>query len=110
MIDTTYGLAERHKKLRAFKKLSQYDLADAAGVSRDTIAKIETNAAKHPNPDTIAALAKKLGATYEYLMFGIESVDRFSPEVRLIAIKLQRMSKSRRAECVLAINKILTNQ
>lgn len=88
--------AVRLRTLRKNKKLSQWALSDLSGVPRDTIAKIETKGSKNPDPATIASLALHIGSTFEYLMFGAESVDKFSVEARAFAIRVDRLSPERR--------------
>lgn len=51
------------KHLRGFRSLSQDDLAAASGVSKKTIARIETSKAKKPNASTKKRLAHALNVT-----------------------------------------------
>lgn len=101
--------AQRLKSLRAHKKLSQYALSDLSGVPRDTIAKIETKGSINPNKESIRKLALCLGSTFEYLMHGTEPGDKFDPEIRLIALRLQRIPESKREQAIDTVNKIIDN-
>ncbi len=48
------------KKLRQEAWLLQRELAEQAGVSRNTVSRIETGKSRHPSRETIRALAKAL--------------------------------------------------
>lgn len=100
--------ALRLKQLRARKDISQYALADNSGINRDTIAKLESrNAPNHPDPETIATLAKHVGSTYIFLMHGIVDADSFDVDIRSIAIRLQSMSEERKENMTTIFNTIL---
>jgi transcriptional regulator with XRE-family HTH domain len=64
------NIAERIKESRKQKKWTQEDLATNSGVSRDTIAKLETG--KIAQPKDIEALAKSLDQSPCWLLFGNE--------------------------------------
>ncbi len=59
------------KALRARQEMTQEQLARAAGLSRDTISKIE-NRLREPKVETIARLAKGLDVPLELLFRGIK--------------------------------------
>lgn len=61
---------ENLKKLRLAKGLSQRDLADAIGVERCVIQRIEANT-RYAYDIEVKALCKILGVTYEEIMGGI---------------------------------------
>lgn len=56
----TVGLGARIRQLRAQLELTQEELAEAAGISRDGLARIERND-RSPTFNTVAALAHALG-------------------------------------------------
>ena len=92
----TFGY--RLKYLRNLKKISQFDLAEASGVSRGIIAKMESDGIETPSTDPIKSLAKCLGSTPEFIMFGIESSDKFRADVRTAALSLQRLPEEQSIE------------
>lgn len=51
---------------RAWAHMTQEELAEASGVSRSTISRLET-AARAPRPSTVRKLADALGVEPEYL-------------------------------------------
>lgn len=61
-------LGVRLAALRAVAKLSQEELADRAKVGRGTIANIERGTNTNPGTETLAALAKALGASSAALL------------------------------------------
>ena len=64
------SLAERVRRLRMGKTMTQADLADAAGVSVGAIKLIEGGTSKRPYPDTVKALATALDVSPEELISG----------------------------------------
>lgn len=67
MFDTKL-FAERLKKARGQKQISQAELAKAVGVSAATISSYETlNGTKIPSLDKAAAIAEHLGISLDYL-------------------------------------------
>ncbi|MGW3545658.1 helix-turn-helix domain-containing protein [Nocardia niigatensis] len=58
--DQLQNLARRLREYRVAKFLTQEELADLSGVSRPTIARIESGTAK-PRPRTVRKLAAALG-------------------------------------------------
>jgi transcriptional regulator with XRE-family HTH domain len=61
-------LSKNLQRIRTRKKLTQQELADAAGVSRPRIAEIESGANPNPTLFTIQVLAKALDCTAEALI------------------------------------------
>lgn len=57
----------RLKEIRIEKNVSQYDLADACGVSQSSIVGYE-NGRCTPNPETLVKMAKKLNCTVDELL------------------------------------------
>jgi len=72
-------LAERLKQVRAERGLSLQDLADASGVSRSTLSRVE-NAEVSPTADTLGSLSSAYQMTISQLLAPIEAL--FSPLVR----------------------------
>lgn len=64
-------IGDRVRALRKRKALTQAELAEAAGVSTDTIVKLE-NARHEPRPPTVRKLADALGVEVEVLTTGEE--------------------------------------
>ena len=62
------GMAQRIKNLRQHKGLTLEQVADVVGVGKSTVRKWETGMIANMKRDKIAALAKALGTTPEYLM------------------------------------------
>ena len=87
--------------------MSQDLLAELSGVSRNTIAIIETRKTYTLSSTLAKQLAGPLGSTVEYLQYGAESVDKFDPEVRLIALRLHNLPKSKRDKCLVAMNGLI---
>jgi predicted ATPase/DNA-binding XRE family transcriptional regulator len=52
---------EQLQRLRAAAGMTQEELAERAGLSRDAVSALERGRRRHPHPPTIAALAKALG-------------------------------------------------
>ena len=67
-------IADRIQSLRKQKGMSQIDLADAIGVSRQAVSKWESEQAI-PDLDKIIAMSEIFGTTTDYLLKGIEPVD-----------------------------------
>lgn len=62
-------MSDRIKALRAEKGMTQEDLAEASGVSRLTISKLETGKLTNARSKTMFAVAKALGVTIDDLFF-----------------------------------------
>ena len=63
------GIAARVLQMRNARAWTQEDLADRAGVKRDTIASLETRTYM-PSLMTAVKLAGAFGVTIDYLVFG----------------------------------------
>jgi transcriptional regulator with XRE-family HTH domain len=70
MMNTSRGLmlAQNIKRYRAAKKLSQEQLAQKAGITYSTLAKLESGANKNPTVKTLQHIARVLGVTLDELM------------------------------------------
>ena len=66
-------LGERIRKRRKELGLTQYDLAEALGVTPQHISAIEQNK-RAPSLDSLVKIAKELGVTVDFLLTGEESV------------------------------------
>ena len=96
--------ADRCRALRAKKGWTQVDLAKAAGVTRDIVAKIETGWTQGKK-ETMERIATALGVSPALLMFGAEQAE-LSDEVWDAAKRLQAMSPSEREHWVKAIKAV----
>ena len=105
MEQSPQNVGTRLRAMRLKKKLTQDQLEAMSGIPRSTIVKIELNGETiTPRPQTIKALAKHVGATYEYLMYGVVSVDKFHNEVRAMAIHVNQLSPDKRQKILEIIN------
>lgn len=59
----------RIKEIREEKKMTQEDLAKAAGLTRTTISLLETGATKSASSKTLLSIANALGTTIDSLFF-----------------------------------------
>lgn len=57
------------KEVREAKKMTQEELAKQSGISRGTIAAIESGRAKTTTTKTLLELAKALGVTIDQIFF-----------------------------------------
>ena len=65
------SIAERILALRKSKGMSQEQLAESVGVSRQAVSKWESEQAS-PDPEKIITLSEVFGVTTDYLLKGIE--------------------------------------
>ena len=65
------SIAERILTLRKSKGMSQEQLAEAVGVSRQAVSKWESEQAS-PDPEKIITMSEIFGVTTDYLLKGIE--------------------------------------
>ena len=65
------SIAERILTLRKSKGMSQEQLAEAVGVSRQAVSKWESEQAS-PDPEKIITLSEVFGVTTDYLLKGVE--------------------------------------
>jgi len=63
-------IAQNIKKYRKKKGISQDKLSKLAGVTYNTIIKIESGATLNPRVDTLRLIAKALGVTVDSLLNG----------------------------------------
>ena len=62
------SLGHSVKELREDLHLNQKQLADASGVTQDTISRLESGAVKQLKSDALSRLAQALGVSVEYLL------------------------------------------
>lgn len=67
------SIGERIYKLRDERRLSQDELADRIGVSRQTISNWETDKVR-PDTDKLLTLCKEFDVSADYLLFGKEEI------------------------------------
>ena len=76
-------MRERLRWWRRARGLTQEDLAEASGVTRSHLARIERGEVGEPRPDTLRRLAEALGVEVLDLLYGELSVDIFgAPDAR----------------------------
>ncbi len=66
-------IADRIQSLRKSKGMSQEELADAVGVSRQAVSKWESEQAT-PDIDKVLIMSEVFGVTTDYILKGIEPV------------------------------------
>lgn len=70
-MDEMGALGENLRKLRNERHITQQDLANVSGVSKETISKIESGK-QNATSTSLVKLAKGLGCTVDQLVMGIE--------------------------------------
>lgn len=68
------NIADRILNLRKTKGMSQEQLADAIGVSRQSVSKWESEQAV-PDPEKVVIMSEIFGVTTDYILKGIEPVE-----------------------------------
>ena len=79
------GLAERIRELRRARGLSQEELADQVGVSRQAVSKWEGDQSL-PELDKVLALSLLFETSTDYLLKGERPARRNQPDARIFAI------------------------
>lgn len=69
-------VGERVRRVRRAQDLTQERLAELAGLNVITISRLEKGTAKEAYADTVAALARALGVSADYLL-GLSDKERF---------------------------------
>lgn len=67
--NTSESFADRLKKIRIDKKITQKDLVEKTGINRNTIYNYE-NEISNPDFENLKALQKALNVSYSYLIDG----------------------------------------
>jgi phage repressor protein C with HTH and peptisase S24 domain len=73
IVDMRTGIGERLKAERRAAGLSQQQLADEAGVSKQAVSAIETGATVNPEAATLDPFARRLGIRTQWLLSGTGS-------------------------------------
>lgn len=84
-------LAFRLRQARKNAGMTQQELADRAGMTRDAIAKIETGQSQQTRK--IMAIAKALDVSAAWLQFGVEEIDTLSKDSIEFALAYQKLPK-----------------
>ena len=95
-------IADRIQSLRKAKGMSQEELADAAGVSRQAVSKWESEQSI-PDIDKIVILSEIFDVTTDYILKGIEPVETNDHKTMADVIDQKVLTKenSKRAKSVL---------
>lgn len=95
-------IADRIQSLRKSKGMSQEELADAVGVSRQSVSKWESEQAS-PDLDKVVIMSELFEVTTDYLLKGIEPVktDDHKTMADVIDQKILSEKNSRRAKTAL---------
>lgn len=89
------GLAARLKSARKAKGFTKKQLAELAGVSYDTIRKIEDKTIK--NPREIAKIAEPLDVSPAWLQFGIDQLDELDSDSIELALLYKALPAEQKA-------------
>lgn len=95
-------IADRIQTLRKSKGMSQEELADAAGVSRQAVSKWESEQST-PDLDKVVILSEIFDVTTDYLLKGIEPVETNDHKTMADVVdqKILTEKNSRRAKSIL---------
>ena len=95
-------IADRIQSLRKAKGMSQEELADAAGVSRQAVSKWESEQSI-PDIDKIVILSEIFDVTTDYILKGIEPVETNDHKTMADVIdqKVLTQKNSKRAKTIL---------
>lgn len=96
-------VGERIKEARESLGWGPTQLAEAAGVSRQTIYKWESGEITSPRPDQLFKLARKLNRDPEWLITGKEAPRASSDEQHLLLTHFSRLDPSLRASILTLI-------
>lgn len=95
-------IADRIQSLRKSKGMSQEELADAAGVSRQAVSKWESEQST-PDLDKVIILSEIFDVTTDYLLRGIEPVENNDHKTMadVVDSKILTEKNSKRAKSIL---------
>ena len=95
-------IADRIQTLRKSKGMSQEELADAAGVSRQAVSKWESEQST-PDLDKVVILSEIFDVTTDYLLKGIEPVETNDHKTMADVVdqKILTEKNSKRAKSIL---------
>ena len=102
------SLGGRLTRCRIEKGLTQQNLAAAVGTSQAVVQRIETGKCKHPR--NIARIAKALGVTPAWLMYGVEHVEGLKTDAIETARVWSGLMEPHRSALKDMIMKIATHQ
>lgn len=108
MTDKTHtgeNLAVRLRRARNAAGLTQQELADRAGLSRDAIAKIETGQAAYTRK--IVEIANVLDVSAAWLQFGVSEVGKLDEDSLKTAMTYQDLTDEQRAKIKSLIDKYM---
>ena len=86
-------LAERIQYLRKMKGISQEELAEKAGVSRQAVSKWESDQST-PDVEKIIIMSDYFGVTTDYILKGIQTVESKEQKSRELASKVLYISSA----------------
>ena len=97
-------IADRIQTLRKSKGMSQEELADAAGVSRQAVSKWESEQST-PDIEKVVILSEIFGVTTDYLLKGIEPIknDDHKTMADVIDQKVLTEKNGKRAKTVIKV-------
>lgn len=88
-------LATRFRYARRQAELTQQELADRSGVTRDVVARIETGQTKRPRE--LEVMAKVMNVSPAWLMFGEEKIDELDRDALEMALKFAKLDEQEKA-------------
>ncbi|MCM1543741.1 MAG: helix-turn-helix domain-containing protein [Ruminococcus sp.] len=91
-------IAERIQNLRKARGISQEDLAEQIGVSRQAVSKWESEQSM-PDIDKIISVSEFFGVSTDYLLRGVENVEQHEVKAdSTVEVKAECVKKSREAD------------
>lgn len=98
-------IGARLRKLREDQKISQADMAKAAGISVSALSQIELGVTKNPRPDTLLGIARRLGLSMESLVDPEADTRRappegFSPQALRLAAWFDSLSEKQQRKAI----------
>jgi transcriptional regulator with XRE-family HTH domain len=103
-------IAENIRAWRLHRKFTQGELEQRAGLSHNTISRIETDAVS-PRLDTVKGIARALELSVEELQFGKPPLavaeEAADYEVKKVASRLMSLKEEKRAPILEAFNTLL---
>ena len=107
------GFKENLKEEITYQGLMLKEVALSAGLNAGSLNNYLRENASVPSADIAVKIAKALGVSVEYLVMGKQESDtshneNYTPEIRLLADKLMKMSTRDRKNVAALINSILS--
>ena len=106
------GFKENLKAELAYQDMLVKELANATGISRNTLGNYLSVRERIPTADAAVKIARALGVSVEYLVTGEESLPEKSaigPEIRALIQNFKLLSKKDR-KMIIGIIQLLKNQ